>query len=259
MTVRRVAALALLLLGLGQGSAAAQGTTATLSASFNPLKLGRRTTLDFGFTFSGPTGQVPPPLTQIELLYPNELGIGISGLGLATCTSAALEVSGLAGCPPDSVMGHGIVLTAVQIGATRVSETAPVTILRAPYKESHIALLFYAEGTKPVSTTVIFSGLLLPASTPFGGQVNIGVPLVPTLPGAPDISVIQMHATLGPQGVIYFEKVGGATLAFHPRGILLPARCPRTGLQFAASFAFADGSHTSAHTVVRCRSQRRRS
>lgn len=244
-------------LALGSRGAVAQ-TGATLSASFDPLRLGHPTTLDFGFTFSAPAGQVPPPLTQMELLYPNELGIGLSRLGLSTCTATTLEVSGLSGCPPDSVMGHGVVRTAVEIGSTRVSETAPVTILRAPYKQSHFALLFFVEGTKPVSTTTIFSGLLLPASVPFGGQVNIGVPLVPTLPGAPDISVVEMSATLGPKGVIYYEEVGGATLAFHPRGILLPPRCPRRGLPFAAEFAFADGSHASASTAVSCRPPRRR-
>lgn len=232
--------------------AGAQGTTATLSAAFSPLRLGERTTLDFGFAFSAPAGQVPPPLTQIELLYPYNLGIDLSGLGLADCSVPILETSGLAGCPADSIMGYGVVLTGIVLGSTRISETAPVTILRAPSQQSRIALLFFSEGTKPVSNTVIFSGLLQPAAMPFGGKVNIGVPLVPTLPGAPDISVVHLQATLGPKGVIYYEKAGGLTLAFHPRGILLPPRCPRGGLQFAASFSFADGTHANASTAVRC-------
>jgi hypothetical protein len=239
-------------------AATAQGITATLSAAFSPLRLGRRTTLDFGFSFSAPASQLPPPLTQIELLYPNNLGIALNNLGLETCTEQVLEDSGLPGCPANSVMGYGVVLTGVVIGSTRVSETAPITILRAPDQQSRIALLFFSEGTKPVSTTVIFSGLLLPALTPFGGRVNIGVPLVPTLPGAPDISVVHLQATLGPKGVTYYEKAGGLTLAFHPRGILLPPACPRRGLQFAASFAFADGTHASASTAVHCPRPRRR-
>src|SRR5581483_6845886 len=56
-----------------------------LSAAFSPLALGKRTTLEFGFSFVTPSGAVPPPLTGIELHYPSNLGLGLSGLGLASC------------------------------------------------------------------------------------------------------------------------------------------------------------------------------
>jgi hypothetical protein len=244
---------------LAPSISAGADTRARLAASFTPNKLGARTTLDFGFSFSAPPGQVPPPLTQVQLRYPSNLGIDLSGLGQATCTVQILAASGPRACPPNAVMGHGVVLTGIVLGTTIISEEAPITILRAPYdRRSNLALLFYAEGTVPVSSDIVFSGLLVPAPMPFGGQVNIGVPLVATLPGAPDISVVNMKAALGPKGVIYYEKVGGATLAFHPDGILLPARCPRGGLRFAARFTFADGSHASAHTSVRCRPAARR-
>lgn len=230
---------------------------ARLFASFSPNRLGARTTLNFGFSLPAPAGQVPPPLTQIQLRYPSNLGIDLSGLGQATCTDQILAASGPRACPPNAVMGHGVVLTGIVLGSTIISEEAPITILRAPYHgRGNLALLFYAEGTVPVSSDVVFSGLLVPAPMPFGGQVNIGVPLVPTLPGAPDISVVHMRATLGPKGVIYYERAGGATFAFHPAGILLPPRCPRGGLQFAAHFTFADGSQASAHAAVRCRPSR---
>lgn len=233
-------------------------TGARLSASFSPYRLGGRTTLNFGFTLSAPPGQVPPPLTQIQLRYPGNIGIDLSGLGLATCTAQALTASGPRACPPDSVMGHGVVRTGIVLGSTIITENAPITILRAPYtQESNFALLFYAEGTEPIATDTVFSGLLLPAPVPFGGQVNIGVPLVETLPGAPYISVIHLHATLGPVGVTYYERVAGVTLAYHPLGILLPPRCPRAGFQFSAEFTFADGSHARAHTAVRCSRRRR--
>jgi hypothetical protein len=222
------------------------------------MRLGQRTTLDFGFSFSAPAGEVPPPLTLIQLLYPRELPIPLSEVGLATCDAMTLEAQGLQGCPPDSIMGYGAVLTGIVLGSTRINETAPVAILRAPNKRGHISLLFFSEGTKPVSTTVIFSGLLLPASSPFGGLVDIGVPLVPTLPGAPDISVVHLHATIGPKGLTYYERVGNVTLAFRPSGIPLPRVCPRGGFQFAASFAFADGSTAKAQTAIPCPDRRTR-
>jgi hypothetical protein len=238
-------------------AAASAGTLARLFASFSPDRLGGRTTLNFGFSLSAPPGQVPPPITQIQLRYPRNLGIDLSGLGLATCTAQILTASGPRACPPDSVMGYGVVHTGIVLGSTIITENAPITILRAPYSSnSNLALLFYAEGTKPVSTDTVFSGLLVPALVPFGGQVNIGVPLVETLPGAPYISVIRLRATLGPNDVTYYEQVAGVTLAYKPRGILLPPRCPRGGFQFAAEFAFVNGSHARARTAVQCSHRR---
>lgn len=236
------------------GPAAAQAaTSAGLSAMFTPDRLGERATLDFAFSFSAPAGQVPPPLTQVELRYPSNLGIALSGLGLATCAVATLEsVQGAGACPPDSVMGRGEAFTGIVLGGTPITETAPIVVLRAPDNEGRIALLFYAEGTAPVNTRIVFPGLLLPASSPFGGLVSIGVPLVPTLPGAPYISVLNLRATLGPIGVTYYERVGGVTLAYTPRGILLPNACPRGGFPFAAQFGFQDGSRASASTTVPC-------
>lgn len=236
---------------------AGAGTRARLFASFSPDRLNDRTTLNFGFSLSAPPGQVPPPLTQIQLRYPTNLGIDISRLGLDTCTAQILVASGPRACPPDSVMGHGVVLTGIVLGQTIITENAPITILRAPYTHgSNLALLFYAEGTEPVSTDTVFSGLLVAAPTPFGGQVNIGVPLVETLPGAPYISVIRLQATLGPHGVTYYERVAGVTLAYKPLGILLPPRCPRGGFQFSAEFTFEDGSSAEARTAVRCSARR---
>lgn len=236
-----------------------QATVPTkLSAAFIPLRLGQRTTLEFGFTFTLPSGQLPPPLTGIELRYPNNLGLGLSGLGLATCTVPMMEEGGPGGCSPNAVMGFGEVLTGVVLGSQIVDETAPITIMRAPNQEGRLAVLFYAEGTTPVDARIIFPGLLLPTAAPFGGVVNIGIPLVATLPDAPDVSVINLHSTIGPRKVVYYEQVGGRTLAYRPRGILLPDRCPRAGFPFEARFSFANGAQASARTTIRCPPRKRR-
>jgi hypothetical protein len=241
-----------LLLYLSAPTRASAQTSAALGAMFTPEGLGGRTTLDFEFSFSAPPGQVPPPLTQIELRYPNNLGIALSGLGLATCTAQTLEAAGPAGCPANAVMGRGQALTGIVLGTTIITELAPITIVRAPDLEGRITILFCAEGSTPVNTRIVFPGLLLPASSPFGGVVSIGIPLVPTLPGAPYISVITLHATLGPIGVVYHKQVGGETVIYHPKGILLPNQCPLRGFPFAAEFGFIDESHATAQTRVAC-------
>ena len=226
--------------------------SATLSASFHPERLGRRTTLSFGFRIAAPAGLLPPALTAIDLRYPRKLGIALSGLGLVTCTAVALEASGLQGCQADSIMGFGDATAEISLGPDVVAETVPITILRAPDEENHIALLFDAVGTAPLNTTAVFAGALLPASSPFGGQMSINAPLIPSVPGAPDVAIVQLHATLGPNGVTYYEHVAGETLGYQPPGILLPPKCPRGGFPFAAQFSFVNGAHASARDTEPC-------
>lgn len=247
-----VLASTLTVLLLAVAAAASATTTATLSASFHPYRLGRRTTLQFGFAFKADFGQIPPPLTQVELRYPARIGVYTSELGLASCEATVLEAGGPRACPANSVMGYGVVHTGVMLGETHVRESSVITVFRAPAAGPHFSLLFFAEGREPVLTDVIFPGLLLAAGEPFGGRVSIGVPLVETLPGAPYVSVLRMHATLGPEKVTYFKRAGGITFAFRPRGIKLPKRCPRGGFPFAASFTFSDRTRALAHTRVRC-------
>jgi hypothetical protein len=83
------------------------------------------------------------------------------------------------------------------------------------------------------------------------GHLRISVPLVASLPEGPDVALVSVHVTLG-GALTYYERVHGRLVRYRPRGIALPSRCPRAGFRFAASFAFLDGTHSSASTVVRC-------
>jgi hypothetical protein len=226
--------------------------TASLSAAFEPERLGGRTTLRFGFQITGPGGQMPPALTAVALSYPENLGIALSRLGLVTCTQAQLEATGVSGCQENSIMGFGSATAEISLGSDVVGEPVPLTILRAPDEEGHIALLFDAVGTTPLNTSAVFPGALLPAPAPFGGQVSIDVPLIPSLPGAPDVAIVRLRATLGPSGVTYHEHLAGRKLTYQPPGILLPDSCPKGGFPFAAQFSFVGGSHASARAVEPC-------
>jgi hypothetical protein len=238
--------------GGAAGSGALAPTSARLRAAFTPYRLGRRTTLQFEFAFSAPAGAVPPPLVEMQLRYPRGINFFLNNLGIERCPERVLEASGPAGCPPNSAIGYGVVETGIVLGDEPVQESSPITILRAPERDGHFALLFFAEGRVPVVTNVIFSGLLLSAREPFGGNVQIGVPLVETLPGAPYVSVLHLHATIGPRHLTYYHDVDGVSLAFAPQGILLPPTCPRASFPFAAIFAFSDGTRALASTTVPC-------
>jgi hypothetical protein len=233
-------------------AAANAAPSASLSAAFEPERLGGRTTLRFGFQITLPGGQVPPALTAVSLSYPESLGIAFSRLGLVTCTAAQLEASGVSGCPEDSIMGFGGASAEISLGSDVVGEPVPLTILRAPDEEGHLSLLFDAVGTYPLNTSAVFPGALLPAPPPYGGQVSIDVPLIPSVPGAPDVAIVRLRATLGPSGVTYREHLAGRKLTYQPPGILLPDTCPKGGFPFAAQFSFVDGSHASARSVEAC-------
>jgi hypothetical protein len=152
-------------------------------------------------------------------------------------------------------MGHGSVLAEFAIGAKILQETVGIAIVRAPERNGHFALLFYANGGTPISAQIALPALLLPA--PNSGSIHIDIPPVPTFPEAPNLAVVELNATLGPLGLTYHERIHGKTTSYHPTGILLPDQCPHGGFPFTASLAFEDGTHATATTAVPCESKQR--
>jgi hypothetical protein len=226
---------------------------AMLSAALTPEHLGGGTTVEFGFTISHPPpGQPPSPLTEVDLSFPANIGIATSGLGLSTCTPATLEAEGPPGCPSNSVMGYGSALVEVPFGPEILNETARITTFMAPIQNGHLGLLFYADGETPVSAQLVFPGLILPAPAPFGGTLDTTLPLVPSVPEAPDAAIVQLSSTIGPSHITYYEYTRRKTIPYHPRGIRLPKRCPRGGFPFAAELTFYQGDHAAAHATVPC-------
>lgn len=255
-----VAALlgALCALCAGPAVAARAAPSVSLTAGLTPELLGAGTTIHFGFTVSVAPGAAPVPIRQIDLLYPANLGIATSGLGLSTCRAQILEERGPPGCPANSVIGYGSGLVEVPFGPEVLQELARTTTFMAPLQHGRLGLLFYADGESPVSAQLVFPGLVLPAPMPFGGDLNALLPLVPSVPEAADAALVKLATTLGPSHITYYEFRRGHTIPYHPQGILLPRSCPRGGFQFAARFSFNDGTHASARATVSCPRRPRR-
>jgi len=230
--------------------------TARLDVHLTPERLGAGTTIIFGFQITGGGGQVPSPLTELNLSYPAHLGIGASGLGFNTCRPAKLEAQGPEGCPADSRMGYGSALVEVPFGPQVIHETARIWTFSAPVKDGRLALLFYAVGASPIDAELVFPAVIENAPAPFGGSLDTILPLVPSVPEAPDAAVVRLRSTIGPLNLTYYERVRGRLVAYKPRGIVLPRTCPRGGFPFAASFSFQDGSHTTASDTVPCPSRK---
>ena len=248
----RRALLSVLLVLVCAPAPAMASETVDLRATLTPERLGRDTTIGFNIQITAPDGQAPSPLTDVEVRYPKSLGIALSELGLETCSAAVLETIGATGCPINSRIGFGSAVAEVPFEPDPVRAKATIRAFRAPDREGHLAFFFYTESITPVLAQLILPSLLLPAAPPFGGSINVAVPLVPSLPQGADVSVVQLEATIGPEHILYTERVHGRTVEYKPRGILLPNKCPRGGFRFAATLSFMDGSRTTAGTKVPC-------
>ncbi|HTB50648.1 MAG TPA: hypothetical protein VK701_06695 [Solirubrobacteraceae bacterium] len=136
-----------------------------------------------------------------------------------------------------------------------MSESARIEAEMGPPVGEDVGVLLYTEATTPVAAQLIFPGLLLEGG---GGQgLDAFVPPIPAAPGGPDVSLVSMNLSLGPEHLTYYEKVGGTTVRYHPRGISLPAKCPSNGFRFVSKIAFQDGTAVTASSAVPCPPRRR--
>ncbi|MGH2853103.1 MAG: hypothetical protein ACRDLF_02780 [Solirubrobacteraceae bacterium] len=227
---------------------------ANLTAKFVPYRLGANTTILIGFRIASHSGGLPAPLTHVTVALPASLGFAATTLGLATCDVATLMERGPSGCPPDAEMGFGTAIVEVPFGPEILRETGYVTTVMAPSTGTQTKLLFYAEGRTPVSASLVFPGELLSedAGSPFGTLIETAVPLIPSLPGGPFVSVTRFETTFGPEHLTYIRYAHGKRVGYRPVGIAIPKRCPRDGFKFAATFSFADGTDATATSIVQC-------
>jgi hypothetical protein len=235
----------------GSARAPASGEPkASLAASFTPERLGGPTTVTFALNIDPPAEATPPPLSQIDFSYPGNLGFATSGLGLAACDPVRLEAEGGHVCPANSRMGGGSATVEVPFGLEVVEEHVALELFAAPSPDGYVHLAILARGKEPVDARIVITAVLL------AGHLQISVPVIPGLPGGPDVAIKQIRASLGGR-LTYFEQVHGHMVAYRPKGIGLPDSCPRGGWRLGARLAFQNGQRSQARAVIAC--PRRRS
>jgi len=252
MAPARIGGVLALCLALALAAAAGASESVRLSAGFSPDRPGASTTITFGFTVSSPGGQVPSPLSGVDLHLPGGIGLARNTLGTAICVPALLFEKGPLGCPPDSRLGYGSALAEVPYGPLTVGERASVNAYRGELEHERITMLFFVEGWHPVFADLVFPAQLLEDRPPFSGRIQTEVPPVPSLPEGPNVSVVQFQSTFGPEHLVYEREIHGRTVFFHPRGVSVPPVCPPGGYPFAADFSFEDGTRQTVHTTAPC-------
>ncbi len=204
------------------GVAAAKTPKVTLRARFTPDRPGASTTINYALTISE-----PQPLRSMELRLPAGMGFARSSLGLSQCTPTVLSEAGPAECPPNSLIGHGLVVGELMAEKT-IAERASVTVVQGPSERGRPTMLFFLEGIYPLSEERILYTHLLPATQPFGDVLSTEVPFITSWPGGPEVGLVNLRSTIGPRGLHYYSE-HGKRIEFTPRGLDVPEHCPAGG------------------------------
>jgi hypothetical protein len=199
-TCLAIVGLAVLALALtGQASAA---PTVTLKAKPVPIPgfphtgnhKGVGAAVEATFHISGTEyGGFPPPLIGVNFYLPT--GSKIHSAGFKTCSPEVLKNTGPKGCPKGSKAGPvGHAEGVVAFGSERVKES---TTIESFFTAN--GLSFYTEGHTPVQLEFVSNGKYtnLGGGGGFGPVLKTEVPLVETVPGAPDASVEYINVKVG--------------------------------------------------------------
>jgi hypothetical protein len=187
-------------------------------------KLGAGTAFQSEFTIKGTEyGGFPPPLIGVNVYLP--AGSKLHPQGFPTCSIESLKKTG--SCSSRSKAGPvGHALGVVSFGTERVPEEVTVQ----PYFAPGGGLEFYVEGRSPVLIEIISNGHFARAGGGFGEKLVSEVPLVETVPGAPDASTERISVKVGAA----FKKNGKTT--YYGR---VPNKCPKGGFPVKAELMFA--------------------
>jgi hypothetical protein len=182
----------------------------------------------------------PPPVIGAKLFAP--AGTKLHPQGFATCSVTTLEKIGPSGCPRGSEAGpKGSALGVVSFGGERVPETASLDMFFAPGG----GIATFVDGTSPTVVEIIASGRFVSPPVPFGLEYVEEVPLIETVPGAADASLLEATVRVGAA-----HRQGNKTISY----ITLPSTCAK-GWRIVLELSFLGGTTAQASYTVPCPSR----
>lgn len=215
-------------------------TDATIEPSLSPNRLGAKAALTFKIEYSGGAFGVPTPVRRSVLKFPRGLTLDIPEL--RSCSVSRLRSRGPSGCPARSRLGSGHALLEAHAGTETFAESATLLAFLGPTRRDLTPTVeVFAHGYTPLDQVEVLSGEVLSAEPPYGEELVMSIPPIPTLVFEPDASVVTFSLTIG-------AKPGRET----SDSVLVPSSCPAGGFPFAGEFTYADGSTGEAHATDRC-------
>jgi hypothetical protein len=198
--------------------------------------LGAGAALQVEYTIRGTEyGGFPPPLVGVNFYTP--AGTRLHPRGFVSCSPSALKSVGPRACPRKSrVTILGEALGVVSFGNERVQEKASIQAFFAPGG----ALQFFTSGSTPVSLEFLSPSRVVAARRPYAQEFITTVPLIETVPGAPDASTLSIKVKVGAafrkgRRVVYYGTV--------------PRRCPKGGFPLKSELLFAGIGGLAPQTV----------
>ncbi|HTA96958.1 MAG TPA: hypothetical protein VK730_04890 [Solirubrobacteraceae bacterium] len=216
-------------------------TTATIAPTLFPDRLGAEGALRLTIDYSSDESAVPLPVSSSVLRFP--VGLGVEIPHLRSCSLTRLRAQGPKACPPQSLLGHGHAIAEAQAGSQVVSEGIQLTLFVGPFHNLQPTFEILGQGYTPFDERVVLTGTVRPDNPPYGEDLVLSIPPIPTLPLEPDASIVSMSLTVG------------TAKPRHPitvNTVLVPPSCPAGGFPFAAEFTYADGSTSSAFASAVC-------
>jgi hypothetical protein len=241
--VRPLVVGAILAVGLGAfaaAPAAAAETTASIAPSFSPDRLGAQAAFTFQVRFAGGEFGAPSPVRKAVVHLPPGLRMHVPTL--RSCTRARLQARGVRGCPARSLIGVGHALADVHAGAGIELEEASVWAFLGPLQGGNPTVEILGQGYTPLDERVVITATVLPDHAPYGEELVMSVPAIPTIPYEPNASTVSFTLT-----------VGGARFKRHdPNTVVLPSSCPTGGFPFETEFTYEDATTSTTRATVPC-------
>jgi hypothetical protein len=235
------ATLTALALWAAPASAIQSTTNASIAPTLSPDRLGAEGALQLTIHYSSNESAVPLPVSSSVLRFPAGLGVEIPHL--RSCSPTRLRTQGPKACPAQSLLGRGHAIAEAQAGSQVVSEGIDLTLFVGPFHNLQPTFEILGQGYSPFDERVVLTGTVRPDNPPYGEDLVLSIPPIPTLPLEPDASIVSMALTVGtpkPRHPITVNTV------------VVPPSCPAGGFPFAAEFTYADGSTSSAFASAAC-------
>jgi hypothetical protein len=213
---------------------------ATIAASFQPDRLGAPGALTMRIDPVAGTLGDPLPLRSSVLRLPAGLGIEIPRL--RSCEPERLRLLGARGCPAQSRLGVGRAFVHAPLGSQLLGESISLWVFLGPLRDLQPTFEMLAQGYTPFDERVVSSGTVLPDNPPYGEDLVLSVPAIPTLPLEPEASIASLSLTIG----------SSRSTAHESNTTVEPAHCPPGGFPFAAELTYADGSTQDVSTAAPC-------
>jgi hypothetical protein len=236
----RTAVVALTICAGLAGTAQAE-TVASIAPSLSPNRPRAKASLTFSMRFSDARLGVPSPVRRSVLRLPAGLTLDVPHL--SSCPAARLRARGPHGCPARSMLGSGHALVETHAGSQTITEAVTMWVFLGPPHNLQPTFEILARGYTPLDQQMVLFGTVVPAKAPYGEELVMSIPPIPTLLLEPDASIVNFTLTIG----------AGRRHGMHgPNAVLVPSTCPVGGLPFAAEFTYADGSTGGALATTPC-------